>query len=104
MKKNIPTNIHKIKETTYKTHVRPLLVYSTTIWDPWQTKYIIQIEMVQHRAVLYIVSDYNYTSSVSPMLNYLVLYTLEKCRKIASSSIFYKINHSQVNISFLSTS
>ena len=35
IKRNNQTNIHKIKETAYKTYVRPLLEYSATVWDPW---------------------------------------------------------------------
>ena len=100
IKRNIQTNIHKIKETAYKTYVRPLLEYSATVWDPWQKKYINQIEMVQHRAIRYIFNDYNFTSSVSSMLNQLALPTLEKRRKIASLSMFYKINHGLVRIKF----
>ena len=100
IKRNIQTNIHKIKETAYKTYVRPLLEYSATVWDPWQKKYINQIEMVQHRAVRYIFNDYNFTSSVSSMLNQLALPTLEKRRKIDSLSMFYKINHGLVRIKF----
>ena len=100
IKRNIQTNIHKIKETAYKTYVRPLLEYSATVLDPWQKKYINQIEMVQHRAVRYIFNDYNFTSSVSSMLNQLALPTLEKRRKIASLSMFYKINHGLVRIKF----
>ena len=73
IKRNIQTNIQKNKETAYKTYVRPLLEYSATVWDPWQKKYINQIEMVQHRAVRYIFNDYNFTSSVSSMLNQLAL-------------------------------
>ena len=65
VKSNIQTNIHKIGETAYGTYVRPLLEYSTTVLDPWQKKYINQIEMVQHRAVCYIFNDYNFTSSVA---------------------------------------
>ena len=42
IKRNIQTNIHKIKETAYKTYVRPLLEYSATVWDPWQLKEIHQ--------------------------------------------------------------
>ena len=78
IKRNIQTNIHKIKETAYKTYDRPLLEYLATVWDPWQTKYINQIEMEQHRAVRYIFNDYNFTSSVSSKLNQLALPTLEK--------------------------
>ena len=56
--------------------------------------------MVQHRAVCYIFNDYNFTSSVSCMLNQLALPTLEKRRKIDSLSMFYKINHGRVRIKF----
>ena len=80
-----------MKETAYKTYVRPLLEYSATVRDPWQKKYINQIEMVQHRAVRYIFNDYNFTSTVSSMLSHLALPTLEKCRKIASLSMFTRL-------------
>ena len=100
IKRNIQTNIHKIKETAYKTYVRPLLEYLATVWDPWQTKYINQIETVQHRAVRYIFNAFNFTRSVSSMMNQLALPTLEKRRKIASLSMFYKINHGLVRITF----
>ena len=100
IKRNIQTNIHKIKETVYKTYVRPLLDYSATVWDPWQKKYINQIEMVQHRAVRYIFNDYNFTSSVSSMLNQLALPTLEKRRKNASEYVLQDYNHGLVRIKF----
>ena len=51
-------------------------------------------------AVRYIFNDYNFTSSVSSMLNQLALPTLEKRRKNTSLSIFYKINHGIVRIKF----
>ena len=54
----------------------------------------------QCRAVRYIFNDFNFTSSVSSMLNQLALPTLEKRRKIASLSMFYKINHGLVRIKF----
>ena len=64
IKTNIQTNIDKIKGTAYQTYARPLLEYLATVWDPWQKKYINQIEMEQHRAVRYMFNDYNFTSSV----------------------------------------
>ena len=60
----------------------PLLEYLATVLDPWQKKYINQIEMVQHRAVRYIFNDYNFTSSVFSMLNELALPTLVKRIKL----------------------
>ena len=90
----------KIKESAYKTYVRPLLEYSASIWDPWQKKYINQIEMVQHRAVRYIFNDYQHTSSITSMLNKLSFPTLEKRRKISSLTMFHKIYHRKVRINF----
>ena len=100
IKRNIQTQNRKIKESAFKTYVRPLLEYSASIWDPWQNKYIKQIEMVQHRAVRYIFNDYQHTSSITSMLNKLSLPTLEKRRKISSLIMFHKIYHRKVRINF----
>ena len=99
IKRNIQTHNSKIKETAYKTYVRPLLEYSSSVWDPWQKKYIKSLEMVQHRAVRYIFNDYGTTSSVTAMLNKLSLPTLENRQKISSLVMFYKINTGLVRIS-----
>ena len=99
IKRNIQTHNSKIKETAYKTYVRPLLEYSSSVWDPWQKRYIKSLEMVQHRAVRYIFNDYGTTSSVTAMLNKLSLPTLENRRKISSLVMFYKINTGLVRIS-----
>ena len=99
IKRNIQTHNSKIKETAYKTYVRPLLEYSSSVWDPWQKKYIKSLEMVQHRAVRYMFNDYGTTSSVTAMLNKLSLPTLENRRKISSLVMFYKINTGLVRIS-----
>ena len=100
IKRNVQTHNREIKESAYKTYVRPLLVYSASIWDPWQKKYINPIEMVQHRAVRYIFNDYQHTSSITSMLNKLSLPTLEKRRKISSLTMFHKIYHRKVRINF----
>ena len=100
IKRNIQTHNRKIKESAFKTYVRSLLEYSASIWDPWQNKYIKQIEMVQHRAVRYIFNDYQHTSSITSMLNKLSLPTLEERRKISSLIMFHKIYHRKVRINF----
>ena len=100
IKRNIQTNNPKLKESAYKTYVRPLVEYAASVWDPWQKKYINKIEMIQHRAIRYIFNDYSFTSSVSNMLSKLNLPTLEKRRQISSLTMFYKIKHHLVNIPF----
>ena len=98
IKRNIQTHNTKIKETAYKTYVRPLLEYSSSVWDPWQKKYIEQLEMVQHRAARYIMNDYAHTSSVTEMLKNLGLPTLQTRRKISSLVMLFKIQSGQVRI------
>ena len=98
IKRNIQTHNTKIKETAYKTYVRPLLEYSSSVWDPWQNKYIKQLEMVQHRAARYILNDYASTSSVTTMLKNLGLPSLQTRRKISSLVMLYKIQSGQVRI------
>ena len=98
IKRNIQTHNIRIKETAYKTYVRPLLEYSSSVWDPWQKKYIEQLEMVQHRAVRYILNDYASTSSVTEMLKKLSLPTLKTRRKISSLVMLYKIQSGLVRI------
>ena len=98
IKRNIQTHNIRIKETAYKTYVRPLLEYSSSVWDPWQKKYIEQLEMVQHRAVRYILNAYASTSSVTEMLKKLSLPTLKTRRKISSLVMLYKIQSGLVRI------
>ena len=42
IKRNIRTNNIKLKESAYKTYVRPSVEYAASVWDPWQNKYIVK--------------------------------------------------------------
>jgi hypothetical protein len=68
IKRNVKTNNKQIKETAYKTYVRPQLEYCSSIWHPWQKNLTYQIERVQRSAARYVLNDYHYTSSVSHMI------------------------------------
>ena len=57
-----------IKETCYKTFVRPQLEYAATDWDPHTDINIAKLEGVQRRAARFVTNDYNYTSSVTAMM------------------------------------
>jgi len=43
-----------LKEKTYKAIVRPKLEYCSSIWDPYQQKYIDKLEMTQCRAAQFV--------------------------------------------------
>ena len=98
IKPNVQTFNSNIKEMAYKIYVRPLLEYSSSVWSPWQKNYIQQLEMIQQRAVRYVLNDYAYTSSVTAMQNKLKLPTLETRRNIASLVMLYKIHNDHVRV------
>ena len=50
IKGNIRTKSPAIREMDYKTLVRPLVEYSSSVWSPNTDKYIGKIEMVQRKA------------------------------------------------------
>ena len=93
IKRNVKTNNKQIKETAYKTYVRPQLEYCSSIWHPWQKNLTYQIERVQRSAACYVLNDYHYTSSVSHMIKTLNWQTLEQRRINSSLTLLYKIEH-----------
>ena len=71
----IRRNLHScpinIKTTANTTLVRPLLEYSSSVWDPYTQTLISQIEMVQRRATRFFLNDYTSREAgcMSEMLN-----------------------------------
>ena len=60
---------HPGREKAYLVFVRPLLKYTSSVWDPYYTKRNIKkIEAIQRRAACFILNRYHNNSSVSAML------------------------------------
>jgi hypothetical protein len=93
VKRNLPINNSKVKETAYKGLVRPILDYSGSIWDPYQKKYINKVEMVQRRAARFVMNRYHNRSSVSEMLEQLKWESLVHRRAVARIKNFFKIQN-----------
>ena len=51
IKRNLKHCPQEIKIQAYKTLVRPILEYSSTVWDPYMINQVESIEKVQRRAV-----------------------------------------------------
>ena len=59
----------KVKETAYKSFVRPNLEYASSVWDPHLKKEITALEKVQRRAACFVTAEYSREKSVTNMLS-----------------------------------
>jgi Reverse transcriptase (RNA-dependent DNA polymerase) len=79
-----------VKEAAYKTIVRPLVEYSSSVWDPYQIGQIKTIEMVQRKAARFCLNRYQHTDSVSSMISDLKWDSLAARRKASRLSVFHR--------------
>ena len=87
-----------VKSNIYKAMVRPIMEYSSTIWDPHTSVNINRVESVQRYAARMCFRNYSRYSSVTSMLAELNLPTLEERRIRAKLQLFYKIIYHLVSI------
>ena len=84
LQRNLVKVDRKLKLKCYNTYVRPILEYASSVWSPVnQISLIRKIEMVQHKAVRWICSNWDREASVSNMEASLCMKKLENRRSIA---------------------
>lgn len=98
LQRNFNSCPKSIKETCYKTLVRPLVEYGSVIWDPHTLTNIDTLEMVQRRGARFVCSDYRRTSSVKEMIQDLKWPSLAERRGKAKVTMVYNIVKSLVDI------
>ena len=86
------------KAKSYLCYVRPIIEYSSTIWDPYIKEDIHKLEMVQRRAARFVYNNHHPTDSVTNMLQSLHWPTLEIRRKFLKLILMYKILKSHIHI------
>jgi hypothetical protein len=68
LKRNLNIDNSKIKETAYKSLVRPTVEYASSVWDPYHQNNKHRLEMVQRGAARYVTNRHHNTSSVSSLI------------------------------------
>jgi len=99
LRRNLRVGSTHIKEVAYKTFVRPILEYASTVWDPHTQTNVNKIEMVQRRAARFVLNKYHRTASVSNMLEHLGWEPLQTRRKNARLAMLFKIQNDLVHVS-----
>lgn len=87
-----------VKCNIYKAMVRPIMEYSSTVWDPHTSTNINNLESVQRSAARMCFRDFSRFSSVTSMLNDLELPTLQSRRMKSKIQMLYKIIHNLVDV------
>ena len=95
LQRNIGSCTEAVKEVCYKSMVRPILEYSSTVWSLFTKK---NITMVQPKTDSKICNKQ--TSSVTSMLLRLDWPSLEQRRQIAKAIMMYKILCNKLAILF----
>ena len=98
LRRNLKISAIKLKETAYKTYVRPILEYAATVWNPFSAKHIDRLEAVQRRAARFVVNRYHNRSSVSEMIDRLQWPSLQQRRKSSRLIMLYKIINDYIKI------
>ena len=87
-----------MKSIAYKMLVRPQLEYFSEVWSPYTMKCIMKIEKNNRNSCRFIFHEYRRDTDTSLLINRLNLDSLNTCRLIQQSTMFYKIHHNLVDI------
>ena len=98
LRRNLRVSNESTKTSAYRSMVRPLLEYCSTVWSPYTQEHIQKIEMVQRRAARYVTNRYHNTISVTSILDHLEWETLKSRRTKNQLVMFFKIIHGLIDI------
>ena len=88
----------KIKEQLYMTHIRPILEYCSSVWDPHTQDNKAKLEKVQRRAARFIHNTYSREVSVTSLLKKLHWTPLEERRTKTKVTLMFKAIKNTIHI------
>ena len=98
VKRNFWNSSRDVKETLYKSIVRPMLEYASEIWDPYYQKDTHVVEMIQRKAARFCMNNYRRESSVTELIETLGWDSLQLRRKQVRLSLMYKLSNNLIDI------
>jgi hypothetical protein len=98
LRRNLKIPSIRINEQTHFTLARPLVEYTSTVWDPYAQTDIHKVEAVQKRAARYVLINHRNRSSVSNIIQRLKWRPLEDRRKDTGLVMLYTIDRELVAI------
>ncbi len=103
LRRNLRRCPQDLKAKAYTTLVRPVLEYSSSIWDPHDTTNINKLEKVQRLAARFVLNKpHKHTSenqeSVTAMVTNLGWPSLEKRRVDSRLTLMYKMTHDLIKV------
>jgi hypothetical protein len=101
-KLSLARSTRKVKETAYKSIVRPLVEYSSSVWDPYYANQIDTVEMIQRKAARFCLNRYQRMDSVTDMLQQLNWQPLASRRRASRLSAFSKVFNREESLNDLS--
>ena len=98
LRRNLGCCPHDVKTHCYNTLMRPIMEYTSRVWDPTTKKNITKVESVQRSAARYVMNNYSRESSVTNMLSDLEWKSLHHRRAISKVTMLYWITNHLVDI------
>ena len=90
IRRNLISCTKETKSAAYSTLVRPILEYSSSVWDPYTKEHIHQLGKIQRRAARMVCNDYRQETSASELIRGLDWDMLSTRRKINRVNIMHK--------------
>ena len=91
---NLSTCSRDVKLKSYKTNIRPIVEYASTVWDPNSKDLQCKVESVQRKVARWITNDWRRSCSPTKMLEELALRKLPERRSIAKPKMLHSFYHS----------
>ena len=99
LKRNLSSCPQNVKALAYKGLVRPVLEYSSTVWDPHCQKLQSELEKIKKRAARFVTGNYTYEQgTMTKILEELKWKSLAQRRKENRLILFYKGLKRKANI------